>query len=650
MAEVSDNAKFREKHNCKRKKYKCNECQDQQAYCSKCYFQHLNDKHNRDLPLSVSDEVEKRISRIEKCLDGDNKEKMQLRGLDKRAGEMRQELDGPLKEAREITEKKMRDIKRMLWETETYDAEARKCAGQLDMKVRASWLCYDREMERVKAELQAIRSMNDIFEADKASIRVENEVKSALWLNCDAIRGAIRKCEEAAGKLKCAYREINVKVTMCQKDAIMIANIVQTVSKVINEQLKECKDKIERHLKESEEAVVKSVNNMIKRCRDERAKFERVRIPGGIIIQPEESNTASVIDLKENQLEEKKDELEQREEEKSGLDAEKRLASKVDDLKRAQQDNEWRKDNAIEARDLLSEEIAEDEKYEEAPKAGSSIYTHYYPHIGAKAVYLYNTVTKKVSTLTIGCDHLDNYSSTIFVGDNLYIIGGEGPSSAVYSLEIVDGIAECEAIKKKELRVARSRLGLSQYAGNYIYALGGWNSKTLVKCCEKYDIENDNWNALKDLSEGKCLLSACVTNEFIYAIGGCTTEGHLDSIERMNIFKEYESWEKLVIDNEDEGWIARCSCGACKINEDTIMIFGGSYDSKCRAECYLMKSVNNAAVIRKLPDNLAKADDFCLIANSVIRNGQLYSLSWGKNLHVCDLKSKTWKIQEGVFD
>ncbi len=621
MEEVGDNAKFCMKHNGEKRRYRCNECQDQQTYCCECYFQHLSTKHNKASPVRVSDEVEKRISRIEKYLEGDNEGMMRLSEFDRKAKEMKRELDELLKEERATTEKKKNEIIRMLWETETCDAEAIKCAGQLAMKVRASELGYDREKERVKAELQVIRSMKDDIEAEKASVRVENEVKAALWIKGDVIQGAIGKCEEATEKLKRAYRDLQTRVIMHEKDTVIMAKVVQTVSKFTNERLEECKNKIERRLKESEEAVIKSVSNVIKRYRDEREKFENVwKNPSGIVRQLEESS-----------------------------------AARVKDLERLQRNNEWLKDNAMKAskedlqkfQDMLREKIAEDERYADAPKMASSIYTHYYPYTGGKVVYLYNTVTKKTSTLTFDCDHPEKFSSTIIVENNLYIIGGDNPSSAVYSLAIAEGVAECKAIKKKELRVARGSLGLGQYAGKYIYALGGWSDiEKSVKCCEKYDIENDIWSALKDLKEGKQPPTACVIKEFIYAICGHTVKADLNSIVRMNIFKEDEGWQDFAIDNADKGWTARCGCGVCKINEDTVIVFGGCYAGNRKDECYLMKAVNNAAVISKLTNSLVEADSFSQQANCVIRNDELYSLSFNKDLYVCDLKSKTWKIEK----
>ncbi len=101
-----------------------------------------------------------------------------------------------------------------------------------------------------------------------------------------------------------------------------------------------------------------------------------------------------------------------------------------------------------------------------------------------------------------------------FILELLYIIGGSGPSSAVYSITIADGVAECKAIKKAELSVARDSIGLIQYARNYVYAMGGNGKDGAAACCEKYNIETNSWNTIKDLKKAKRNISACVMSEF----------------------------------------------------------------------------------------------------------------------------------------
>ncbi len=110
----------------------------------------------------------------------------------------------------------------------------------------------------------------------------------------------------------------------------------------------------------------------------------------------------------------------------------------------------------------------------------------------------------------------------------------------------------------------------------------------------------------------------------------------------MSIFEEDKGWENIAIDNADKGWTARAGCGICKINEDKVMVFGGYDDKLPKAGCYIMREVNNVAVIRQLPYELEQANNFSRLANCVIRGNKLYSLSLNRCLHVCNLKSKTW--------
>ncbi len=653
MAEDGRNAEFCEKHNMKIA-YRCSECQNSDAYCIYCYNEHLHTKHGRPLPVNISDEVEKRISHIEKHY---NEGKTIIREFNKLEGDVRQELDGQLEESQAPIEEMKMELKRMMWEVEMRGTEAKKYVDKLDRKIKATELSYNNENERLKNKLQGIRNMKVCDKADKASIQVENEIKEMRWLNRDAIQEAIKECKEATKKLKDTYIELKRRVITREEDTSTRAKMKQLVSKSFDKQLEERKNKIERHLRESE--TVKGFDKVKKRCREERSKFACERKKRNAIIRQLNISAARAEDL-ESQLVKEKNELE-REKQKGEneramrLDTEKKLESEMENLKSLGQENTLLKEkervlinDLLKLQDMLKEKNLEDEKHAGAPKMASSIYTYCFPYTGGNVMYLYNTITGKTSRLTFDNAHPEEYSSTIMAGNNLYIIGGIGPSSAVRSLAIADGVSECKAVKKKELITARAGSGLAQYDCKYIYAIGGF-VKGAMKCCEKYNIEQDSWSALKDLNEGRCDLSACVMNEFLYIIAGGPLGAEKKSVERMSIFKEDDGWEMLAIDNADKGWAARIGCGVCKIYEDTIIVFGGYYDKKYMNECYLMKSVKNAAVISKLPNGLAEANSFYRLANCVIRKGELYSLSDDKLLHVYDLKSKMWKIEKGLF-
>ncbi|MDR3539809.1 MAG: hypothetical protein P4L69_02410 [Desulfosporosinus sp.] len=642
MEEVRKEAKSREKRGCKQKKQQDGEPQNQPTYCSECYFQDSRASHNRASPISASDEAEKQI---EKCFKGkDNEGEMRLNELEKMAEKTSQESKELLKEASETTEKKKNEIKRMMYEMETFETDAIRCDGQLHKNVIAAKFDYDHEKERMKRELGGTKDCN---EAEAISTRIKNDINAMLSSKCDAIQRAIRKCEEANGKLKRANREI----PMITRDNDTIVRMIATQNEVlINKQLEEFKSKTERRIREILYQVGKCSNNVIIRRQTARAEREREKMKlCNTITGLSESNKAIVNNLK-GQITKMENELRQKNHDIEGRD--RKLASLLEESQRLKRDNEWLIDSAERVRseglpkfkDMIREMIVENERYAETPTIASSTYTHYYPSGGGGMVYLYNTKTGEASTLTFDCDQPGVRSSTIIVGNNLYIIGGEGPSSAVYSMPIVYGIQKCKAIKKEKLNVARSCLALSQYARKYIYALGGYTDDS-VKCCEKYDIGKDGWSKLKDLNEARCNHSACVITEFIYVIGGSTNEAELKSIERMNIFKEEEGWEKVSIRNEDKMWTARYGCAVCKIYQNQVIVFGGCYNNdELKSECYIMDAVEKEAV--SLPISLPEADSFHRLTNCVIRKGKLYSISANKNLYVCDLNFKKWEERE----
>ena len=55
--------------------------------------------------------------------------------------------------------------------------------------------------------------------------------------------------------------------------------------------------------------------------------------------------------------------------------------------------------------------------------------------------------------------------------------------------------------------------------GNYIYAIGGENDKTLVKTVERYDVLNDKWEFVASMMRERFWSKAVVFDKKIYVFG-----------------------------------------------------------------------------------------------------------------------------------
>jgi N-acetylneuraminic acid mutarotase len=72
------------------------------------------------------------------------------------------------------------------------------------------------------------------------------------------------------------------------------------------------------------------------------------------------------------------------------------------------------------------------------------------------------------------------------------------------------------------------------YHDEFIYVFGGINTEEdILNSCEKYDIENDIWYTIKDLSIPRKNSSVCpLTSDSIYIFGGTREDGRMtDTIE-----------------------------------------------------------------------------------------------------------------------
>jgi N-acetylneuraminic acid mutarotase len=69
-----------------------------------------------------------------------------------------------------------------------------------------------------------------------------------------------------------------------------------------------------------------------------------------------------------------------------------------------------------------------------------------------------------------------------------------------------------------------------------IYAIGGYDGKDYISSVERYDIMEDKWTLISQLTTPKCTMSAVASPDYqsIYVVGGF--DGHqLNDIERFDM-------------------------------------------------------------------------------------------------------------------
>ena len=70
------------------------------------------------------------------------------------------------------------------------------------------------------------------------------------------------------------------------------------------------------------------------------------------------------------------------------------------------------------------------------------------------------------------------------------------------------------------MNVARNHFAIAAHSDKYVFAIGGEFNNNLIRSAERFDIANNQWEALPDLREGRMGAAACVHDGSVYVFGG----------------------------------------------------------------------------------------------------------------------------------
>ena len=86
-------------------------------------------------------------------------------------------------------------------------------------------------------------------------------------------------------------------------------------------------------------------------------------------------------------------------------------------------------------------------------------------------------------------------------------------------------------IEKTSLNQSRYTHSLAQQ-GNFVYAIGGRSINGVLESCEGYSINMNRWERIANLNQRRCTTPAIVFEDsYIYVFGGYEGSGRIDSIE-----------------------------------------------------------------------------------------------------------------------
>ena len=196
---------------------------------------------------------------------------------------------------------------------------------------------------------------------------------------------------------------------------------------------------------------------------------------------------------------------------------------------------------------------------------------------GADASYLntnecYNPSTDTWTTKTSMTESL-SYSTSSTIGNNIYIVGGRNDTTFYWGSNCCYDTLTNTWSDKTSLPSGSGRSGHSSVViDNKIYIIGGLTSSGVSNSIERYDANTDSWSTIYNMPVSLQLLSTESYGDKIYIIGGIdSSNNHTYSIYSYDIAKN--EWNKLYDLNEPKARASSCIIGSI------IYIMGGTINT-----------------------------------------------------------------------
>lgn len=72
------------------------------------------------------------------------------------------------------------------------------------------------------------------------------------------------------------------------------------------------------------------------------------------------------------------------------------------------------------------------------------------------------------------------------------------------------------------------------WAGEVLFAVGGWCSGDAIASVERFDPQTAEWKMVAPMSKRRCGVGVAVLHDLLYAVGGHDGQSYLNSIERYD--------------------------------------------------------------------------------------------------------------------
>ena len=196
---------------------------------------------------------------------------------------------------------------------------------------------------------------------------------------------------------------------------------------------------------------------------------------------------------------------------------------------------------------------------------------------GADASYLntnecYDPSTNTWTTKKSMSESL-SYLTSSTIGNNIYVVGGRNDTTFYWGSNYCYDTLTNTWSNKTSLPSGSGRSGHSSVViDNKMYIIGGLTSSGVSNSIERYDVNTDSWSTIYNMSVSLQLLSTESYGDKIYIIGGIDSrDSYTYSIYSYDIVKN--EWNKLYDLNEPKARASSCIVGS------VIYIMGGTINT-----------------------------------------------------------------------
>lgn len=133
------------------------------------------------------------------------------------------------------------------------------------------------------------------------------------------------------------------------------------------------------------------------------------------------------------------------------------------------------------------------------------------------------------------------------------------------------------------------------HQGNFVYAIGGRSINGVLESCERYSINMNRWERIANLNQKRCTSPAIVFEDsYIFVFGGYEGSGRIDSIEQYDVTND--QWSVLPIKFP----LSVEAETATLISSNEVIILGG-HDNSAGTKDAMMLNLETMKFIKLSP-------------------------------------------------